>query len=308
MEGEGIEGVEEEEKDGEEETAGGSVAPDANKKLTVRAALGALLRAIGRTLFVAILIIMAACVGLIPPYLLRNWIAELPPAGLAVGAAALLGVFKGAFQSLPTAWDYIVTSKTETLAKIFSQVAVVGLGLGFAWYSVASIEHHGGEGSGPLNLTIAGSQPPLVMNESDALLTTFVVFPEKKSEFEIKDPQFALMNNLVDSLLTCLRVPTDQIDVVVRAYASSSGNDMDNIALYKNRATYVSKLMGDRVDNAGKTSQFKIEIREWRSLKAMELRRLFTDTDESGVYQEKAGALNRRAEIKVHSAGSCLAG
>src|SRR5258708_23196794 len=130
MEGEGIEGVEEEEKDGEEETAGGAVAPDANKKLTVRAALGALLRAIGRTLFVAILIIMAACVGLIPPYLLRNWIAELPPAGLAVGAAALLGVFKGAFQSLPTAWDYIVTSKTETLAKIFSQVAGVGFGLG----------------------------------------------------------------------------------------------------------------------------------------------------------------------------------
>src|SRR5258708_19773062 len=103
MEGEGIEGVEEEEKDGEEETAGGSVAPDANKKLTVRGALGALLRAIGRTLFVAILIIMAACVGLSPPYLLRDWIAALPPSGLPLCAAPLLALVHAAFHSFPTA-------------------------------------------------------------------------------------------------------------------------------------------------------------------------------------------------------------
>ena len=113
---------------------------------------------------------------------------------------------------------------------------------------------------------------------------------------------------MVDSLVTCLESPTDQVSVLVRGYASSSGPDSDNDALYKDREALVAKLISDRVVAQGKSSQFTVEVRDWKSLQIMKMRRLFKDTDEKGTYLLTAGALNRRAEIRVRAAGACLPG
>jgi hypothetical protein len=257
----------------------------------------------GRALLGLAIVAAAICIGLLIPVACSVWIASLPPAGLALGGAALLSVLRGLFESLPTAWEFVVSGKADTLPKIFSQVAVAALGLGFAYYAVPAATGKA------LTLNVGGSLPPFVLNESDSILTAYVTFPEKESDLQRKDqpdPQIALVNNLVDSLASCIQGPQDVVEIVVHGYASSSGTDVDNTALYKARGATVAKLITDRASADRKATQFKVSVIDWKSLQVMQIRRLFKDTDDRGTYLPDAAALNRRADILVRSAGSCL--
>jgi len=270
----------------------------------IRHATGKVLKAFGRALVVVLVILVAILIGIAVPILARDWIAAMPPAGLAFGASALLGVARGLFESLPTAWDFIVKAVAESLPKIFAQVAVAALGLGFAYYATAPADKPGRS----LNLSVSGSLPPVMMYESDALLTAYVVFDDWKAELPEGDAQIKLVNNLVDSLATCLHSPSDGVDLQIRAYASSYGPDDINEKLFKDRGQYVRGLIAKRLEiqPAAIQAQFQVDVREWKNLQLMKIRRLFKDTDDAGVYLKEAGALNRRAEIKVRSAGACL--
>ena len=247
---------------------------------------------------------VAIAIGLAIPDLLKDQISQWRPAGLAFGAATVLSVFRELLEALPIAWQFVVNSVTESLPKLFAQVAVATLGLGFAYYAAVSAPETGR----PLNLSVSGSLPPVVLSESDALLTSYVTFPQWKAAFPDKDPQPPLVNALVDSLLTCIQHPDDSVVVVVRAYASSEGSDAVNDDLYRARTKFVADLISARVQDVApaKAPQFKIQNRVWGSLQIMKIRRLFRDTDDNGKYLTSAGALNRRAEIQVRSAGSCL--
>lgn len=264
----------------------------------------AVLKGVGRAILVVLVVAIAILTGLAVPVVLREWIAAVPPAGLAFGAAAILGVAKGLFESLPTAWNFIVRGAAETLPKIFAEIAVATLGLGFAYFAAATNSDPGRS----LNLNVGGSLPPVIMSESDSLLTAYVVFDEWKSELNPGDSQIGLVNNLVDSLATCIQAPTDSVDLRVRAYASSFGSDATNEKLYKDRGAYVASLLRAHLElhSPASQKQFHIEVQDWKSLGLMKIRRMFKDTDDSGAYLKSAGALNRRAEIKVRSAGSCL--
>jgi len=262
---------------------------------------------VGRVAMAVIIVAIAIAVGVALPIYFSDWISRYPPAGLALGAAAILGVFRGLVATLPTIWDFIWNCEPKTLPKIFAEIAVAALGLGFAYYAVPATPQ---VQAYPVNLQFAGPVPPVVVNESDSILSTYITFPEKSAVLVENDPQIGLVNNLVDTLATCIQTPNDEVVVAVRAYASSSGSDGDNEKLYKDRTAYAAKLLQDHMDASwpDRKSRFKIERREWASLKVMSIRRLFKDTDASGTYLEKAGALNRRADIKVRSLGSCLPG
>jgi len=288
---------------------------DSSLQLATRKLL-AVAKVAGRVAFrfamVVLIVGVAIAAGMAIPYQLRHNIASLPPAGIAFGAAVILAVAKQLLESLPSAYEFVVSGLTNSLPKLFAQVAVAVLGFGFAYYSMPdrTALNHDREPSGTLTLNVRGSLPPVVLNDSDALLTTYVVFGEREEKLADRDPQIELVENLVTSLATCLQAPSDNAHLIVRAYASSSGADADNEALYKARAGYVSRLLKERIAMAApaKSSQFTVETREWRSLQIMKLRRLFKDTDDNGQYLQDAGSLNRRAEIKVRTAGSCYAG
>jgi hypothetical protein len=217
----------------------------------------------------------------------------------------VLGVAKELFETLPTAWNFIVNAVADTIPKIFVQVAVAALGVGFAYYAANPDAALSGRS---LNLTFSGPVPPVVMNESDSLLTAYVIFGEWKSDLPTTDSQLVLVGNLVDSLATCLQSPTDTVAISIRAYASSFGSDKANEKLFKDRGKFVANLIAAKIHllPLEKQKQFQVDLRDWPSLQIMKIRRLFKDTDDGGIYLPEAGALNRRAEIRVRSAGACL--
>lgn len=262
-----------------------------------------------RTVLALLIVGIAIMVGVAIPHLLADQIAAWRPAGLTFGAATVLAVMKELLQTLPTAIDYIVSAVTTSLPKLFVQVAVAALGVGFAWYAaVDSPASPAMERS--LNLNVGGLLPPLVLNESGTVFATYLVFGEWERELKDDDVQLKQVDALVSTLAECIQDADDAVDLVIRAYASSSGPDAKNLALYKARGAYVKGLLEKQIGHLAptKVAQFKIEVRDWKSLEAMKLRRLFKDTDAHGTYLRNAGALNRRADILVRSAGSCLPG
>jgi hypothetical protein len=257
-----------------------------------------------RTVLALTVVSVAILVGLTIPILSQDLIRALPPAGLTFGAATILAVLRGLMETLPTAWDYIVDAVAKTLPRIFVQVGVAAMGLGFTYYAATS-----GSASGrQLNLSVNGSLPPIELEQGSSLFTAYVTFGDKKAALEEKDSQFMLVNNLVDSLAQCIQADDDRVKLVIRAYASSKGSNKENEELFKNRGIYVQGLINGRVEDkwTEKRGQFEIEVRPWKSLQVMIVRRLFKDTGASGEYMPEAAALNRRADINVMSAGSCL--
>lgn len=270
-------------------------------KETAREAVHRLLRAILAALVVGIAIAIGwAIPSVIAIYV--SWSAELAPAGVAFGAATVLAVARDLLQTLPTAIEYIVSAVSSSLPKLFAQLAVAALGIGIAWHAGNDPPDR------PLNLNVAGMLPPIVLNEDGSAFTTYLLFGEWKSTIEGDRAQLNQVDALVLALTECVQDADDTIHLVVRAYASSSGPDLKNLALYKARGAYVAGLLGDRVQEiaGAKQGQFRIEVRDWKSLEVMKLRRLFKDTDSKGQYMKEGGGLNRRADILVRSAGSCL--
>lgn len=258
-----------------------------------------------RSFLAAAVIFLAVGVGLILPWMFRADIAELSPAGIALGAAAILAVFRQLIESTATLWEYVVSGIGNSLPKLFVQISIAALGVGFAYYSAnPSVQT-------PLTLTVSGSLPPVILNESGSLLTSYVIFGEKKSTLSAASKSesdgLARVQDLVDSLISCIQKPSDHVNIVVRAFASSSGTDEDNKTLYNGRATFVRNLiMQDAVaKNPQKARQITISVASWPTFQAMEFLRLFRDTNSNGAYVQEAGAMNRRAEIRVLSAGSC---
>jgi hypothetical protein len=191
------------------------------------------------------------------------------------------------------------------LPKLFAQVGVAVMGLGFGYY--AAIAPASAEQPRALNLSVLGSLPPVVINESESLFTAYVVFGDWQADLPPLDPQRDLIDNLVDSLAECIRDSDDKVQLVVRGFASSFGPDRLNEKLYKDRTAHVAALIDARIQarHAAKAAQFIVDPSVWKSLKIMTVRRLFNDTGPGGDYLKTAGALNRRAEIRVRSAGSC---
>lgn len=278
-------------------------------KETAREAVHRVLRTILALLVGAIAIAVGVAIPSLIAAQMGPWPAGLAPAGVAFGAATVLAVARDLLQTLPTAIDYIVSAVSSSLPKLFAQVAVAALGLGFAWHAVVDAPPPG-KTERPLNLNVAGMLPPIVLNEDGSAFTTYLLFDEWKSTIEGDMAQLNQVDALVRALTECVQDADDTIHLVVRAYASSSGPDLKNLALYKARGAYVADLLGARVlEIAGaRQGQFRIEIRDWKSLEVMKLRRLFKDTDSRGKYLTEGGGLNRRADILVRSAGSCLPG
>lgn len=259
--------------------------------------------------FLAILVVgIAIAVGVAIPYSLADQIGLWAPAGLAFGAATVLAVLKDLLQTLPTAVEYIVSAVSTSLPKLFAQVAVAALGVGFAWY--AAVEGPKATPERSLNLNIGGTLPPIVLNDGGSVFATYLVFGEWKSELGAGDAQLEQVDALVQTLAECIQDADDRVQLTIRAYASSSGPDFKNLELYRKRGKYVDDLLETRIAAlaAAKLAQFKVDVLDWKSLEAMKLRRLFKDTDNQGTYLPNAGALNRRADILVRSAGSCLPG
>src|SRR5689334_17708911 len=94
-------------------------------------------KGVGRAASVIVIVALAIAVGVAIPIQLSDWIEALPPAGLTFGAAAVLGVARDLFETLPTAWNFVVNAVADTLPKIFVQVAVAALGVGFAYYAAS---------------------------------------------------------------------------------------------------------------------------------------------------------------------------
>jgi hypothetical protein len=265
-----------------------------------------------RTILALLVVGIAIAVGWSIPHVIAKYVgllpAELAPAGVAFGAATVLAVARDLLQTLPTAIDYIVSAVSSSLPRLFAQVAVAALGIGLAWHAVGSDPTSLETKERPLNLNVAGMLPPIVLNEDGSAFTTYLLFGEWQSTIEGDLAQLNQVDALVLALTECIQAEDDTIHLVVRAYASSSGPDLRNLALYKARGAYVADLLGARVQEiaSAKQGQFKIEVRDWKSLEVMKLRRLFKDTDSKGIYLKKGGGLNRRADILVRSAGSCL--
>jgi hypothetical protein len=258
----------------------------------------AVLSTILRALLALATISIAVAAGIAVPTLLSAHVAQWPAASFALGSATVLAVAKDLIKTLPTAWDFIVSNKTDSVPRLFADVAVAALGLGCAWFAIAKPD------------VVGSSLPPIILNEHGSVFTTYIIFDEWKSELGTIDAQRDQVKALVGTLADCIQSPNDQVQLRVRAYASSSGGDKENMDLYKARASYVSDLLNSDIAEVAseKQNQFKIALQDWHSMPIMKIRRLFRDTDTSGKYHESAGALNRRAEILVESAGSCLSG
>lgn len=264
----------------------------------------------GRTFLALLVVGIAIAVGVAVPYLLSEQISSWAPAGLAFGAATVLAVLRDLLQTLPTAVEYIVSAVTTSLPKLFAQVAVAALGVGFAWYATVPGATLPATPERSLNLNVGGTLPPIVLNDGGSIFATYLIFDEWQSKLPADDAQLQQVDALVQTLAQCIQRSDDRVELLIRAYASSSGPDARNLDLYRDRGTYVDELLKGRIAAlaAAQRAQFKVEVLEWKSLEAMKLRRLFKDTDDHGTYLENAGALNRRADILVRSAGSCLPG
>jgi hypothetical protein len=252
-------------------------------------------------------LMFSAGVGVLIPYLFRADIANLQPAGLVFGAATVLAVAKQLVEAGPLVWEFVAGASPSALLRFCVQVCVAGLGLGFAYYTISP--NPPPPTSPALSLHIAGSLPPLVFHEGDALITAYVMFEESQMDLDPQDPQRDLVRNLVASLLACLQAPSDGVRLTVRGFASSSGDDASNEKLSTQRAsTVIGWIEHDvREANGGShDSRFTVEAREWSSLDVMKSRRLFRDVDRVGGYSLDAGRLNRRAEIRVQAAGACF--
>lgn len=264
-----------------------------------------------------IIIVLAVIAGIAIPYGLKAEIAKLSPIGLGLGAATVLAVLRQLFDSITTLWDYVVAGNGPSLPKLFGELAIAVMGLGFACYSplpsVATAQQAVPSGAAPqlLNLTVSGSLPSVVLNAGGSLLTSYVIFGEKTSALskgiQAESDELRRVDDLVASLLACIDRPADRIRLVVRAFASSSGTDADNEKLYRDRAMYVRDLLVSdaMARDRNKAQQISVDVAPWPNLQAMEVMRVFKDTNSRGTYNEEAGALNRRAEIQVLSAGSC---
>lgn len=266
-----------------------------------------------RVIVAGIVIVLAVIVGLVIPDSLKAEIAKWSPAGLALGAAAILAVIRQLFDSLTTLWDYVINANGPSLPKLFGELAVAVMGLGFAHYSpFSSITPPSAAIAQPLNLNVTGSLPPVILSAGGSLLTAYVIFGEKAAILSETDPaekdELRRVDDLVQSLISCIDRPSDRIKVVVRAFASSSGTDADNEKLYRDRAMYVrSLLISDaQAKDRSKAKQISVDVGSWPNLQAMEVLRVFKDTNSTGTYSQEAGALNRRAEIQVFAAGSCF--
>jgi hypothetical protein len=267
--------------------------------------LGELLIRAWRTITVLLMVGLAIITGIALPVMLQGYIATLKPAGLAFGAATVLAVLKNMLETLPKAVDYIVGAVTNYLPKLFAEIAIAALGVGFAWYAAidtSSANEH------PISLNVGGTLPPLVLSEGGAAFVTYLTFADKESSLPPADPQLQLVSNLVQTLGECVQSDKDKIDVLVRGYASSRGTDTENRDLYQKRTEYAAGVLKASIDTLppAVAAHFSVEQRKWPTLEVMKIRRLFKDTDANNTCLDKAAALNRRADIIVRSAGSCL--
>lgn len=258
-----------------------------------------------RTIAVLLIVGLAIITGMAIPVMLQGYIATLKPAGLAFGAATVLAVLKNMLETLPKAVDYIVGAMTNYLPKLFAEIAIAALGVGFAWYAAidtSSANEH------PISLNVGGTLPPLVLNEGGAAFVTYLTFADKEWSLSPGDPQLQLVSNLVQTLGECAQSDKDKIDVLVRGYASSRGTDEENRMLYQKRTEFAASVLQASINTLAPAvaARFSVEQRKWPTLEVMKIRRLFKDTDANNTYLNKAAALNRRADIIVRSAGSCL--
>lgn len=266
-----------------------------------------------RVVLVGIVIAAAVIVGLLLPHFLRDELARVPQVGaLAFGTATFVAVARDLIKSLPFAITYVANASVDLLAKLFAEIAVAALGLGVAWYSsaaaVTTIVPPLPRETTALNLSVGSSLPPIILNEGGSVFTTYLVFGEFEDELKASDPQFELVTGLISTLKDCIQSPTDQVSLLVRAYASSSGSDTQNTQLFRQRGAYTATLLRETLDRVApdEKGQFRIETRNWPTLEVMEARRLFKDTGAQGEYLQEAANLNRRSEILVRSAGACL--
>ena len=75
--------------------------------------------------------------------------------------------------------------------------------------------------------------------------------------------------------------------------------DAANVALANARAANVADILKRNLTGGDVT------IHEWRDLEEMDVERNFVDRSVGGAYSQARGSLNRRAEIRILSAGQC---
>jgi outer membrane protein OmpA-like peptidoglycan-associated protein len=226
----------------------------------------------------------------------------VPAATVTVGIATLLSIARFAIQSLPEVWTFVISGVASALPRASAQICIASFGVGLISGSLPPTSV-----SSAVSLNVAGSLPPMTFRPEDSLLTALVFFEENAADFSAGDSQIELLENLIESLSSCLQRPEDRVKVSLRAFASSSGERDRNEELWKARAEAVRQVLLNSMSASQRNdSRFEIEMYEWRSVAMMQVWRRFWDQMPPEEYSRISGRLNRRVEIRVHDAGACL--
>lgn len=177
----------------------------------------------------------------------------------------------------------------------------------------------------------AGQQTPATPGEvlpHEMVTRRFLVYFEENSSVALKKWDFRSGLRFVDdaSTRTILRVFAQRLaycnrdgvsaQVLIKGYASSSGDDAQNQALATERARFVVNYLYTIVTDSADTDaesrplpplgQTEYSAHVWQTFAEMEKERGFADRID-GRYSSKRGQLNRRVEIEVTDAAGCKA-
>ncbi len=234
--------------------------------------------------------------------------------GPVLGGAFILATIKFLAEKFPALWDYISKNKSDAITRFYSALFVAVMGFSLASLSVREIVEKKSRPSVFLNFDTSSAR--VEMGNESGLPVIFFTFPEGKAELNAGDAQLSLLREISETLVECSKLGNEnrqQIEIKLVGFASSSGNDIQNLELADRRAKKIKSYLHAEF---GKL-QFPVEKRtilmqSWETSGEMKKRRVFMDQKRVAgsfeTYSQKAGALNRRVELHLLDVAGCLVG
>lgn len=260
----------------------------------------------------------------------------------AFGGVVLVGTLKEITGALPSLTEFVRQPSSDKLLKPVAVVFAACVGLTISLFALGRVS----DPKPTLRLTFRSPALTTLQDPGDGLPVFYVVFAEEAGHealVDASDPAVRVdplfrpaLQNLVSDLSACIESDTDEVELRVRGFASSSqweeiektadrelisaklqpliderraGNLAEALNLWvaEQRANNVISLLNEARDGLPERARRQVTVSfEPQTLEAMRSRLVFKDVSDLKGYSSERALLTRRVEIRLTSVGDCL--
>lgn len=233
----------------------------------------------------------------------KDFLSEDSYGGVALGGALIVSTLKGLSESLIPLWEFVENKQFQTkkFLTCFGQVFIAALGFGIAEVPIKNALI-----APPIVVKIESGDTAVNDLHRNQLITFYVTFDEGLATLNEKDPQRLLIDQLTSALKDCVNDTSQQAEIKLRGFASSSGKDAENLTLAEGRAKALKTMILESANQKGLADHsLNISVDGWDNVSEMKNERIFIDRLSDNDYSRDAGRLNRRGEIQIIGAANC---